>query len=189
MPKHRLRAPGPRYRQRLFHPSSLLCARALVLQHQLPGAPQTLVAAATPPALPAPRTNSRRRPGGQQRPSASSQPGGCLGCTGHGAGARLRGCLGPPWPGQPSQAQGAAPARPREDNPLLSWCIPAGSSAHTSAGRALPLFRAWGLARCCKFPPLGSTATDYFPNHPCFTAPSALPGTVLPRGHRLPTPL
>lgn len=69
------------------------------------------------------------------------------------------------------QAHGAAPARPREDNPLLSWCIPAGSSAHTSADRALPLFRAWGLAQRCKFPPLGSTATDYFPNSPavcCF---------------------
>lgn len=66
------------------------------------------------------------------------------------------------------RAHGAAPAWPGKDNPVLSWCIPAGGSAHASAGPALPLFRAWGLARHCQFPPLGSTATDYCPNSPRF---------------------
>lgn len=86
--------------------------------------------------------------------AAPEGSGGAL-CGRHGAGS----CHG-------HQAPGAAPARPGEDNPLLSWCIPAGRSAHTSAGLVLPLFRAWGLAPRCKFPPLGSTATDYFPNSP-----------------------
>lgn len=143
------------------------CTSSLIpTMDQLLKAPWTLVAAAAPRGR-SDRANSRRCPGGQRRPSASSRPGGCLGCTGRGAGAWLRRCLLQPWRGQPGHpAQGTAPARPGEDNPLLSWCIPAGSSTHTSAGLALPLFRAWGLAQHCKFPPLGSTATDYFPNSP-----------------------
>lgn len=68
---------------------------------------------------------------------------------------------------------------------MLSWCIPAGSSAHASAGPALPLFRAWGLARRCRFPPLGSTATDYFPNSPCFATLSPSPKTLSPGSDRL----
>lgn len=68
---------------------------------------------------------------------------------------------------------------------MLSWCIPAGSSAHASAGPALPLFRAWGLARRCRFPPLGSTATDYFPNSPCFATLSPSPKTLSPSSDRL----
>lgn len=68
---------------------------------------------------------------------------------------------------------------------MLSWCIPAGSSAHASAGPALPLFRAWGLARRCRFPPLGSTATDYFPNSPRFATLSSLPKTFSPGSDRL----
>lgn len=86
------------------------------------------------------------------------------------------------------QAPGAAPARPGEDNPLLSWCIPAGSSAHTSAGPVLPLFRAWGLAPRCKFPPLGSTATDYFPNSPTHRYSECLAQNCLARQQQAPSP-
>lgn len=86
------------------------------------------------------------------------------------------------------QADGAAPAQPGEDNPLLSWCIPAGSSAHTSAGLALPLFCAWGLAQHCKFPPLGSTATDYFPNAPTLRYSKRLAQNGLTQQQQAPSP-